>query len=53
MRTRLLRRTDKGSARAAEMLREAGVAHVAVLRGGMEQWNRARLPTKSRLAQER
>lgn len=40
MRTRLLRRTDKRSARAAEMLRGAGFADMAVLRGGMEQWNR-------------
>jgi len=31
-------RTDKRSARAAEMLRAAGFGKVAVLRGGMERW---------------
>ena len=31
-------RTDKRSAKAAEMLRAAGFGKVAVLRGGMEQW---------------
>jgi sterol desaturase/sphingolipid hydroxylase (fatty acid hydroxylase superfamily)/rhodanese-related sulfurtransferase len=36
-------RTDKRSARAAEMLRAAGFSQVAVLRGGMERWNAERL----------
>jgi rhodanese-related sulfurtransferase len=31
-------RTDKRSAKAAEMLRAAGFGRVAVLRGGMERW---------------
>ena len=48
----LVCRTDKRSARAAEMLRGAGFADVAVLRGGMEQWNRAGLPIKSQFARE-
>jgi uncharacterized membrane protein YdjX (TVP38/TMEM64 family)/rhodanese-related sulfurtransferase len=43
----LVCRTDKRSARAATILRGAGFAHVAVLRGGMEQWNRAGLPIQS------
>ncbi|MFN0043641.1 MAG: VTT domain-containing protein [Alphaproteobacteria bacterium] len=34
-------RTDKRSARAAEMLRGAGFGKVAVLRGGMEHWHAA------------
>jgi uncharacterized membrane protein YdjX (TVP38/TMEM64 family)/rhodanese-related sulfurtransferase len=40
----LVCRTDKRSAKAAEALRAAGFTDVAVLRGGMEQWNRAGLP---------
>ncbi len=32
-------RTDKRSARAAELLRDAGLGEVSVLRGGMERWN--------------
>jgi uncharacterized membrane protein YdjX (TVP38/TMEM64 family)/rhodanese-related sulfurtransferase len=48
----LVCRTDRRSARAAEILRGVGIADVAVLRGGMEQWNRAGLPIESRLAQE-
>jgi uncharacterized membrane protein YdjX (TVP38/TMEM64 family)/rhodanese-related sulfurtransferase len=40
----LVCRTDKRSAAAARLLREAGFAHVAVLRSGMEQWNEERLP---------
>jgi uncharacterized membrane protein YdjX (TVP38/TMEM64 family)/rhodanese-related sulfurtransferase len=35
----LVCRTDKRSATAARLLREAGFANVAVLRSGMEQWN--------------
>jgi rhodanese-related sulfurtransferase len=41
--------TDRRSARAAEALRVAGFADVAVLRGGMEQWNRAGLPVENEL----
>lgn len=37
-------RTDKRSAKAAELLRQAGFADVRVLRGGMEEWNRRGLP---------
>ena len=37
-------RTDKRSANAAALLGEAGFRDVSVVRGGMEQWNRAGLP---------
>lgn len=40
----LVCRTDKRSATAATLLRDAGFRDVGVLRGGMEQWNRKRLP---------
>ena len=43
----LVCRTGKRSAKAAEVLRTAGFADVAVLRGGMEEWNRVRLPIES------
>jgi rhodanese-related sulfurtransferase len=33
-------RTDKRSAKAAELLIEASFADVAIVRGGMEQWQR-------------
>ena len=36
----LVCRTDKRSARAAELLKESGFQDLRVLRGGMEQWNR-------------
>jgi uncharacterized membrane protein YdjX (TVP38/TMEM64 family)/rhodanese-related sulfurtransferase len=36
----LVCRTDKRSAKAAEILRGAGIGDVMVLRGGMEEWNR-------------
>jgi uncharacterized membrane protein YdjX (TVP38/TMEM64 family)/rhodanese-related sulfurtransferase len=42
-------RTDKRSASAAALLREAGFRHVQVLRGGMERWNRHGLPVDDRL----
>jgi rhodanese-related sulfurtransferase len=48
----LVCRTDRRSAKAAEVLHAAGIADVAVLRGGMEQWNRTGLPIESRLAQD-
>ena len=32
---------------SARLLREAGFAHVAVLRSGMEQWNEERLPVEA------
>lgn len=43
-------RTDKRSARAAELLRDAGLGEVRVLRGGMERWNQVglRVEGKSR-----
>lgn len=37
-------RTDKRSAKAAELLRDAGFADVRVLRGGMEAWRAAEAP---------
>src|SRR3990172_9266796 len=37
-------RTDRRSMQAAELLTKAGFTDVAVLRGGMEQWNRIGLP---------
>ncbi len=43
----LVCRTDKRSATAARLLREAGFARVAVLRSGMEQWNEERLPVEA------
>ncbi|HTT39024.1 MAG TPA: VTT domain-containing protein [Burkholderiales bacterium] len=36
----LVCRTDRRSASAAELLKQAGFADVSVLRGGMEEWNR-------------
>lgn len=36
--------TDRRSVKAAQMLIQAGFSDVTVLRGGMEQWNRNRLP---------
>jgi rhodanese-related sulfurtransferase len=38
----LVCRTDKRSAGAAAILREAGFRDVRVLRGGMQQWNQER-----------
>ena len=46
----LVCRTDKRSAKAAEIVRTAGFSNVTVLRGGMERWNRAGLPVESRAA---
>jgi uncharacterized membrane protein YdjX (TVP38/TMEM64 family)/rhodanese-related sulfurtransferase len=40
----LVCRTDKRSAAAATLLRDAGFRDVGVLRGGMEQWNQRGLP---------
>jgi uncharacterized membrane protein YdjX (TVP38/TMEM64 family)/rhodanese-related sulfurtransferase len=37
-------RTDKRSAKAAEILKAAGLTEVRVLRGGMEAWRAARKP---------
>lgn len=39
-------RTDRRSMKAAELLTKAGFVDVAVLRGGMEQWNRNGLPVE-------
>jgi rhodanese-related sulfurtransferase len=33
-------RTDKRSAKAADILRESGISNVKVLRGGMEAWSK-------------
>jgi uncharacterized membrane protein YdjX (TVP38/TMEM64 family)/rhodanese-related sulfurtransferase len=41
-------RTDKRSATAAALLRNAGFRDVQVLRGGMERWNRHGLPVDDR-----
>jgi len=46
----LVCRTDKRSANAASLLREAGFHDVQVLRGGMELWNRSGLPVEGRAA---
>ena len=40
----LVCRTERRSAKAAELLNQVGFTHVAVLRGGMLQWNSAGLP---------
>lgn len=45
-RTILVCRTDKRSAKAAEMLSACGWADVAVLKGGMEEWNRLGFPVE-------
>jgi uncharacterized membrane protein YdjX (TVP38/TMEM64 family) len=44
-------RTDKRSANAATVLRDAGFRNVRVLRGGMEQWNRDGRPVADRVPQ--
>ena len=44
----LVCRTDKRSAAAAMLLRDAGFREVGVLRGGMEQWNQKGLPVEPR-----
>ena len=51
----LVCRTDKRSASAAAILREAGFRDVRVLRGGMEQWQQSygRKPGVATLAAER
>lgn len=49
----LVCRTDKRSANAAAMLRDAGFGDVRVLRGGMERWNQEGLPVVGRVAQSR
>jgi rhodanese-related sulfurtransferase len=38
-------KTDRRSATAARLLRDAGAGTVSVLRGGMEAWNTLGLPT--------
>ncbi len=43
-------RTDKRSANAATLLRDAGFRDVHVLRGGMERWNQNGLPVEGRAA---
>jgi uncharacterized membrane protein YdjX (TVP38/TMEM64 family)/rhodanese-related sulfurtransferase len=49
----LVCRTDKRSAHAAALLRDAGFRDVRVLRGGMERWNRDGLPVEDRTVPER
>jgi uncharacterized membrane protein YdjX (TVP38/TMEM64 family)/rhodanese-related sulfurtransferase len=49
----LVCRTDKRSATAATLLRDAGFRDVEVLRGGMEQWNQKGLPIERHAAQMR
>ena len=44
----LVCRTDKRSAAAATLLRDAGFRDVGVLRGGMEAWNQKGLPVEIR-----
>lgn len=48
--TILVCRTDKRSASAATILQGAGFADVAVLRGGMVQWNQSGRPIEGRCA---
>jgi uncharacterized membrane protein YdjX (TVP38/TMEM64 family)/rhodanese-related sulfurtransferase len=48
----LVCRTDKRSATAATLLRDAGFRDIGVLRGGMERWNQKRLPVKRRASPE-
>lgn len=48
----LVCRTDKRSAQAARLLRQAGFEHLAVLRGGMVAWNQAGLPVEKGRAEE-
>jgi uncharacterized membrane protein YdjX (TVP38/TMEM64 family)/rhodanese-related sulfurtransferase len=45
--------TDKRSARAAGLLRDAGFCDVRVLRGGMVRWSEAGLPVAGRPAPDR
>ena len=44
----LVCKTDKRSAQAAKLLREASFQDIHVLRGGMDQWNRNGFETESR-----
>src|SRR5262249_15293287 len=44
----LVCRTDKRSAHASALLRDAGFRDVHVLRGGMERWNEKGLPVERR-----
>jgi uncharacterized membrane protein YdjX (TVP38/TMEM64 family)/rhodanese-related sulfurtransferase len=46
----LMCRTDKRSANAAALLRDAGFRDVQVLRGGMERWNQNGLAAEGRAA---
>lgn len=48
----LVCRTDKRSATAAALLRDAGFRDVRVLRGGMEGWKRKSLPVEGRTGLE-
>jgi uncharacterized membrane protein YdjX (TVP38/TMEM64 family)/rhodanese-related sulfurtransferase len=41
-------KTDKRSAKAAQLLRDAGFQQVSVLRGGMEGWQRSGYPVERR-----
>jgi len=45
----LVCRTDRRSATAATLLRDAGFRDVGVLRGGMEQWNEKGLSVERRV----
>jgi uncharacterized membrane protein YdjX (TVP38/TMEM64 family)/rhodanese-related sulfurtransferase len=44
----LVCRTEKRSANAARLLRDAGFRNVHVLKGGMERWNKLALPVEER-----
>jgi rhodanese-related sulfurtransferase len=46
----LVCRTDKRSANASALLRQAGFGDVSVLRGGMVEWNRNGFPVEGRNA---
>ena len=41
-------KTDKRSAKAAQLLRDAGFQQISVLRGGMEGWQRSGYPVERR-----
>lgn len=43
-------RTDKRSAKASALLRDAGFRDISVLQGGMELWNQRGLPVEDRVA---
>jgi rhodanese-related sulfurtransferase len=43
-------KTDKRSAKAAQLLKDAGFQQISVLKGGMESWQRSGCPVERREA---